>query len=204
MASGLGTVDAARFVSSLANAAGSGHANASCTGAMSSASVRGNLDVPRGATCSLTDSVVSGVVTVEGTLTANGSTIGGGVQDINGGAVSLAQDSAGEPTIVTGNVQLTNQAAGPANRICGSQINGNLQIQGSHAQSLIGATGQCSAGNSIGGNVTLLNNTVSGSPAAVVSGNTIKLNLICLRNSLPPTGGGNTVGGSKQAQCAGF
>ena len=39
---------------------------------------------------------------------------------------------------------------------------------------------------------------------AVVNGNTIKLNLMCLGNSLPPTGVGNTVGGSKQAQCAGF
>src|SRR5262249_37586398 len=87
-APGLGTVDAARFVPALANGAGSRSANASCTGSMSFASVRGTLDVPRGAACTLTDSVVSGAVTVEGSLTTNGSTIGGTVQDLGGGAVS--------------------------------------------------------------------------------------------------------------------
>jgi subtilase family serine protease len=204
MASGLGTVDAARFVPALANGAGSRSANASCTGSMSFASVRGNLDVPRGAACSLTDSVVSGVVTVEGSLTTNGSTIGGSVQDLGGGPVSLGQDSAGEPTIVKGTVQIMNQPAGPPNQFCGSEIDGNLQLQGNHAQSRIGATGPCAAGNSIGGSVMLMSNTVSGAPAAVILGNTVKLNLMCSGNSLPPTGSGNTVGGVKQAQCAGF
>ena len=171
---------------------------------MSFASVRGNLDVPRGSTCTLTDSVVSGVVTVEGTLAANGSTVVGSVQDLGGGPVSFGPDSAGEPTIVQGSVQIMNQAAGPPNQFCGSEIDGNLAIQGNHAQSRIGATGPCAAGNSIGGNVTIMSNTVSGAPAAVLLNNTIAHNLQCLGNSLTPTGGGNTVGGAKQFQCAGL
>src|SRR5262249_55832208 len=108
------------------------------------------------------------------------------------------------PSIVQGNVQILNQAADPANRVCGSEIDGNLQIQGSHSQSLIGATGPCAAGNKIGGSLMLLNNSVSGAPAAVILDNAIHLNLLCQNDSLPPTGGGNTVGGSKLAQCAGL
>ena len=62
MASGLGTVDAARFVAALANGASPPQARppVRCTGAMSFASIPGNLVVPKGATCTLTDSVVRG------------------------------------------------------------------------------------------------------------------------------------------------
>ena len=184
--------------------AGSRNANASCTGAMSFASVRGNLDVPRGSTCTLTDSVVSGVVTVEGTLTANGSTVVGSVQDLGGGPVSFGPDSAGEPTIVQGSVQIMNQAAGTAEPVLRKRDRRQPRDPGQpravpdrrdrpvrrrqqhrrqrddHEQhGLRGARGR------------VLNNTIAH-------------NLQCLGNSLTPTGGGNTVGGAKQFQCAGL
>ena len=48
------------------------------------------------------------------------------------------------------------------------------------------------------------NNKVSGGPSAVVGGNTIGKNLNCNGNNPAPTGGGNTVSGNNNGQCAGF
>ena len=191
LASGLGTVDPARFVPALANAAGTSHANATCKGAMSFASVGGNLDVPKGAACTLTDSVVSGNVSVEGTFTGNGVTISGNLQAQGGGTVSLQPDSSGEPSIVGGDAQIQNTAGG-TNIICGSRINGNLQVQNNTSPSLIGTTGACTVGNTIAGNLQVHNNAAK----VTVSANTANGNIRVNNNTI---GGGtltsNTAGG---------
>jgi subtilase family serine protease len=204
LASGLGTVDdAARFVPALANAAGNGGGNTTCTGSMSFASIRGNLDVPKGSTCTLNDTVVSGNVSVEGTFSGGGVTIGGNLQAQHGGPASLGPDSDGAPSIISGNVQIQNET-GASNVICDSQISGNVQIQNDASQSVIGTSATCATGNTIGGNLQVQNNTVAGAPAAVITGNTVQHDLQCQNNTQPPTGSGNTVGGKEKGQCAGF
>jgi subtilase family serine protease len=106
MASGLGTVDPARFVAALANGASKPkpHHPVKCTGAMSFASILGNLKVPKGKTCTLTDSVVRHDARVNGTLVLNGSTIGHDVKIHKGGSFTQNPDSGGQPSIVQGKV----------------------------------------------------------------------------------------------------
>jgi subtilase family serine protease len=110
MASGLGTVDPARFVAALANGASpaSHHwwhrGDVTCTGSMSFASVLGDLRVPRGAHCTLTDSVVRDDAQVDGSLTLAGSTIGDDVHVGRSGSFTQGPDSGGEPSIVEGKV----------------------------------------------------------------------------------------------------
>ena len=236
LASGLGTVDAGRFVPALATAAGCsggpdgpggapgpfgpggpggpggrggpcGHGgNVNCNSALSFASIHGDVHVMRGASCSLTDSAVGGDVTVDpgGTLTLNGSTINGGVRS-QGGAVTLGQDASGAPTIVGDNVEIANGPAGAANVVCGSSIDGNLDVHDNRSPSTIGvSTGTCSAGNSVGGNVQVTNNRVAGPVSAAITGNTIGGNLDCHNNSPAATGGGNTVQGKEKGECAHF
>jgi phage baseplate assembly protein gpV len=106
MASGLGTVDAARFVAALANGASAPRSfrPVRCTGTMSFASITGNLVVPKGKSCTLTDSVVRGDALVNGSLTLDGSTIGHNVVVYKKGTFAQNPDSAGEPSIVEGKV----------------------------------------------------------------------------------------------------
>jgi subtilase family serine protease len=106
MASGLGTVDPARFVAALANGASGTKPRppVKCTGAMSFASFVGNLVVPKGKTCTLTDSVVRQDAQVNGSLTLNGSTIGHDVQLHKGGSFTENADAGGEPSIVRGKI----------------------------------------------------------------------------------------------------
>jgi subtilase family serine protease len=106
LASGLGTIDPARFVAALANGASGqrAHRPLRCSAAMSFASVLGDLIVPKGKTCTLTDSVVRGNAQVSGSLTLIGSTIGRNVEIHKGGALVQDADSAGEPSIVQGKV----------------------------------------------------------------------------------------------------
>jgi subtilase family serine protease len=109
LASGLGTVDPARFVAALANAAsprphpGPGH-DVTCTGTMTFASILGRLVVPKGASCTLTDSVVHNNADVAGSLTLNGSTIRHDVHVRKGASFTQNPDSGGEPSIVEGKV----------------------------------------------------------------------------------------------------
>ena len=204
LASGLGTVYPPRLVPALAAAAGKNQ-NVDCNGSMSFAAVTGNLRVKKGASCTLTDSSVDGNVSVDGggSLTLNGVTVGGNV-GTQGSPVSLVQDATGSPTIVDGNVEIANTPAGPANVICGAMIDGNLNVHNNNATSWIGVGGTCTTGNSIGGNAQVSNNKVSGGPSAVVGGNTIGKNLNCNGNNPAPTGGGNTVSGNNNGQCAGL
>jgi subtilase family serine protease len=109
LASGLGTVDPARFVAALANGALKPRhgRNVTCTGTMSFASITGDLKVPKGKSCTLTDSVVRHDAQVNGSLTLNGSTIGHDVQIHKGGTFVQNPDSAGEPSIVQHKVHTT-------------------------------------------------------------------------------------------------
>ncbi len=131
LASGLGTIDAPRFVPSLAAAAacnggfggrfngllhgngGNGQGNAGCRGngrsadcssALTYAAFPGDLRVRKGATCTLTDSAVDGDVNVDrgGTLVLDGVTVGDDLV-VARGANCSATTTAGD-TIVAGRV----------------------------------------------------------------------------------------------------
>jgi hypothetical protein len=81
----------------------------SCTGALGAVTVNGNLNVPAGASCTLTGTHVTGNVTVKQgpgdypalvNLTTTGATIDGNVQVQRGGTSSLESS-----TVVGGNYQ---------------------------------------------------------------------------------------------------
>jgi subtilase family serine protease len=204
LASGLGTVYPPRLVPALAAGVGKNQ-NVDCSGSMSFAAITGNVQVKKGSSCTLTDSSVGGNVSVQGggSITLNGVTVGGNLGS-NGSSVSLTQDSGGSPTVVEGNVDIGNTPAGPADVLCGATIDGNLNVHNNSATSWIGVGGSCTTGNSIGGNVQVSGNRVTGGPSAVLGGITIAKNLSCNGNNPPPTGSGNTVSGNEGGQCAGF
>jgi subtilase family serine protease len=204
LASGLGTVYPPRLVPALA-AGGAASTNlADCNTTTSFGAINGNIHVKRGSSCTLSDSSVSGNIAVDagGTLNLNGVTVGGSVT--SAGPVSIVQDSGGAPSIVEGSVNVSNVPAGRGSVICGSTIDASLNVSNNKATTVIGTGQGCAAGNSIGGNVGVNNNKVSGGPSAVIGGNTIGGNVACATNSPAPAGGGNTVSGSESGQCTGF
>ncbi len=216
LATGLGTVDAARFVPALAAGAGGPGSpprlpslpgifgNVNCSSPMTFAAVRGDVHVSHGSSCTITDSTIEGSVIVDpgGSLTLQGVTVGNDIHSY-GNAVSIGPDSSGSPTIVGHDLEIANGIAGPANVLCGAQIGNNLNVHGNRNQTVIGVSGACTTGNSVGNNAYVLANHVSGGPSAVIAGNTVSNDLDCLGNTPAPTGSGNTVG-RNIGQCAAF
>jgi glucose/arabinose dehydrogenase len=94
----------------------------------------------------------------------------------------------------------------------GTQVQGNVQAD--RAQDVSIGSGTTVAGNvqvERGGSVALSGARVDGNVqlarnrgGVAVSNTTIGGNLQCKGNEPPPTGGGNTVGGNKEGQCAGL
>jgi hypothetical protein len=205
LASGLGTVDPQRLVSALAagpacsgqsqggnsegdDQDGNSQGNSSCGGsqtacnrAMTFAAFSGNLDIRRGESCTLTDSTVDGNINVDtgGSLILRSTTVGGNVNS-SGGAASIVAGDDG-PTIIEGNVALSNAPKTAATVVCGSQIDGSVSVHGDKGGTVVGVSG-----------------------ATCTAGNTIGRNLDCSSNNPAPTGGGNTVAGNRSGQCAGF
>jgi hypothetical protein len=191
LASGLGTIDAARFVPSLAatDCGGPGpgpkgcsgpNKNVDCNSSMTFAAIAGDLHVKKGMTCSLTDSTVAGNVNVDGggTLTLNGVTV---MHDVHGhGGTAIGQDGSGGGTVVEGNVDLDGGGSTSPITVCGATISGDLHVHGGKGGAQIGTGPGCTAGNTIGHNLN------------------------CDGNNPAPTGGGNTVAGRKSGQCAGL
>jgi sugar lactone lactonase YvrE len=176
---------------------------------------QGNITVSAGQNCTFVNGGVTGNVTENGgNLTLTQSQVGGNVQ-IMGGTFTI-----GPGSTVGGNLQIQNlpTGAGP-NQVCGTTVNGNLQFQDSGTALLIGSTNPAScAGNNVGGDLQVQNNTA----ATTVAGNTVGGNLQDQNNTAPTqvftnrvgnnlqcggdtsiTGGGNTAA-SKQGQCSTF
>jgi hypothetical protein len=89
--------------------------------------------------------------------------------------------------------------------ICNTGIGGNLQLDGNHAPFVIGTVGPGECGSpgsvSVGGNVQVHNNAVSGSSPSVRIDNTdIEHNLQCRNNQPPQTGANNDVDGNVQCE----
>ena len=176
---------------------------------------RGNVTVLAGQTCNFIGGGISGnVASTGGTLGLSGATVGGNVQ-ITGGTFSL-----GPSTTIKGNLTISNlPPPSRQSQVCGTTVQGDLQFQNNGTAVQIGsATPASCAGNTVGGNLevhnntgpaTIVGNTVAGNlqvqnntaPTQVFN-NTVTQNLQCQNNS-SITGGGNTAR-QKQGQCAAF
>jgi hypothetical protein len=192
---------AAGFALLIAGGQNARAAHTTCTGSVTGGTIDGNVFVPKGASCTLTDVTVDGSVLVfkRASLTVNGGTITGNVHASNCVFVKLSPDSSNFGPVVNGNVHLshcTNSSAAPGSGVtAGGEIDGSFICNNNRDFcEVIGAT--------VGGNV-LLHRNVSSTPS-VVSANAIGGNLGCEANNPDPTAGGtpNTVSGDKQGQCS--
>jgi hypothetical protein len=172
---------------------------ANCSSALSFAAITGDVHVPKGATCSLTDSTVNGTITVDpgGSLTLSGVTVGGDVHAPGGTSLTSG-------TLIKGNAEIANGRPGASSTVCGTEIDGNLDVHNNASETAIGTSASCTAGDTIGHNLTVHDNRVAGGQSATIAGNTVGGNLACMNNNPAPTGGGNTVSGTKTGQCTGF
>ncbi|HWE50640.1 MAG TPA: putative Ig domain-containing protein, partial [Bryobacteraceae bacterium] len=173
----------------------------------------GNIRLSSGQNCEFLSGGVNGNIQLTGgNLVLSNTTITGNVQVQQGGTYSI-----GPGTKIQGNLQVQNLPASAAqNQVCGTSVKGNLDFQNNGSAVQIG--GPSCAANSIGGNLTVQNNTaataafgnsVSGNlqdqnntAPTQIFGNTVGKNLLC-QNNPSITGGGNTAK-SKQGQCAAF
>lgn len=180
-------------------------ATKTCTGALEGSTVKGNVEVPMGESCSINESSISGNLTVQkaatlelahstvsGNLKSSGvvtiGTVGGSPQAQIGGNLQI--NGGGPLTLVNatvgGNVQIRSEPAGAApNEICDSTISGNLQIQDNATETIVGEQPPCEGTDQIAGKVQIRDNSVAEAPAAVIAHTTINKNLQCQSNNAP-------------------
>ena len=167
-------------------------ANTSCTGTLNG-NITGNIVVPGGASCTLSDATVTG-----------------GVQVSQG--ASLTVDATQQPTTIGGNVQAINCASALLEG--GVTVGGNVQIQGCAGQS-----GFVGPGVKVGGSFQCINNSggceadlgnvhgnvqIQNSSSADISLVSVGGSLQCQSNTASPTHayGPDFVSGGLQGQCA--
>ena len=176
----------------LGDASAARAANTACTSALSG-NITGNVVVPSGASCTLSDVTVTGNVQVlqNASLTVDATqqpaTIGGNVQATN---CTFALLEGG--VTVNGNVQIVQCAQQSGFVGPGVKIGGNFQC--------INNAGACEADlGDVHGNVQIQSNGSSDISLVSVGGN-----LQCQGNTPPPTHafGPDFVGGNLQGQCA--
>jgi hypothetical protein len=183
-------------LSALVGGASAAHAaNTSCTGTLNG-SITGNIVVPNGASCTLSDATVTGNVQVQqnASLTIDATqqptTIGGNVEAINCASALLEGG-----VTVTGSVQIVQCAQKSGFVGPGVKIGGNFHC--------INNGGGCEADlGDVQGNVQIVsNNSSAASDISLVS---VGGNLQCVGNSPSPTHtfGPDFVAGNLQAQCA--
>jgi hypothetical protein len=156
----------------------------------------GNITVSPGQTCEFFGGSVTGNITVTGgTLVLNNMAVAQDVRVNGGGTVLL-----GPSLTIQGNLQIHDlPVAATQNLICGVSVSGDLQYHNSGTAVQIGSASPACAGNVVGGNLQVTNNTAS----AQVFDNTVTGNLQCHNNTSSVTGGGNTAT-QKQGQCSSF
>jgi hypothetical protein len=153
----------------------------------------GNLNISSGLTCIINGTVTGNVTEKGGGLFTSNATIGGNLQITGGGTFSMAS------TAVNGDVQIQNIPAGSAqNQICGTHVKGNLTFHNNGAVAAIGNSSGSCAGDVIGNDLQINNNTAS----VQVFNDNVGGNLQCGSNS-SITGSGDTAK-SLQGQCTGF
>jgi hypothetical protein len=103
----------------------------------------------------------------------------------------------GPSTAIGGNVQIQNiLEAAEQSQICGTTVHGDVQFQNNAAPVLIGNVADMCAGNQIGGNLTIQNNTATASAV----GNSVTNNLTVQNNTAATAVNDNIVTGNIQVQ----
>ena len=178
----------------------------------------GNVTVSTGQNC-----VFTGPCEIKGNVTVNGGSfdlacfVDGNVTITGSSAFTL------DGATIGGNLQIQQLSAGqPQSAVCGTMINGNLQVQNDRSPIEIGANNaKACAGNTVGNNLQAQNNyaalsidynnvggnlQVNNNTAATdVSGNTVAHNLQCQNNTPAVTHVAlNMVQERAQGQCAAF
>ncbi|MFD1718074.1 hypothetical protein [Georgenia deserti] len=149
-----------------------------CTGTIRTASIDGDIYVPRGATCTLVGTRVDGNVKVyaNATLVARGIKVDGNIQADNHKRVRILPrtlaDGRLSRTTVGGNIQFKQGGGGEVRR---TRTDGDIQL----------------FTNNDGGKFAVYGNRVGG-------------NLQCKSNTPRPVGANNVVQGNKEGQCRGF
>jgi cytoskeletal protein CcmA (bactofilin family) len=170
----------------------------------------GNITVASGQSLTFTNNgEITGSVTVNGSLDLEG--VIGGNLTVNGGSVFLGPAAQVKGTVqisqastvtltgaaVSGNLKIQSLSGGSQATVCGTQVKGNLQAQTNASPLEIGGTtSQGCAGNTIGGNLTVSNNTA----ALQVDSNTVGGNLTVDNDSAMTDVSGNSVGGNLECQ----
>jgi hypothetical protein len=197
-------------------------ADTTCATAIHNTTINGNLVVP--VYCALEKVTVTGNVQVQTNaqlIIVDDSTIDGNLS-IGTGAIFEAESG----LTVDGNIEanqcvylITNFFLGAA--ISPIIVGGNVHIEScgrvefqstlSPEKNEIGGNFTCSnsqicvvVGTHVNGNVQFTNNSTTNGSFSGISDSTIGGNLKCQGNGNITGGGGNTVGGHKQGQCANF
>jgi hypothetical protein len=180
--------------------------------------IEGNVTVVDGGSFNLTCAVTGNITDTGGSLVLGPSaSVGGNVQISQASALTL-----GPGAVIGGNLQIQGLPASLSpGTVCGIQIKGNLAAQNNASPIEIGGTTQqgC-AGNTVGGNLQVDNNTAavtvdtnrvggnlqadSDSATTDVSGNSVNGNLQCQNDNTVTHVALNMVRGKNQGQCAAF
>lgn len=177
----------------------------------------GNLTIVKGQNCILVGGTVTGNINqTGGSLSIANFRVTGNVQ-VQGASTFLA----GPNAVIDGNLAIQNvPAAAAQTQVCRSTVKGNVQVQDNGAVVEIGSASASCAGNTIGGNLSVQNNTgatmIVGNTVAnnlqdqnntaptQVFSNTVTNNLQCQNNSSITGGGNTTTNGQKFGQCSAF
>ena len=175
----------------------------------------GNVTVSAGQECIFLNGgrITGNVMIVGGTFALNSASVGGNVMVTGGGTYTL-----GPAATVGGSLLIQNMPADSVNNsVCGTTIYGNVELDKDGTAVQLGSTPPLfCAGNTIGGNFEVVDNTNSAlmfdnsvggnmlvldntGPVDVV-GNTIRGNLLCQGNTNLLIGSGNTAS-RKTGQC---
>ena len=177
----------------LATAPGALAGDVNCTAIMGGP-INGNVVVPDGKSCTLAGATVTGNVKVGqgSTLVVESTTISGNIQADHCRVVML------EHALVGGNFQI--QHCTSDSGYLDAHIGGDFQCHDNTAACVANGEGTAA----VGGNVQVNNNVSSPGDPSQIFANSIAKNLQCQGNSPAPVGGGNTVAGNKEGQCAKF
>lgn len=150
---------------------------------------RGNLNITSGLVCIINGTVTGNVTENGGGLITSDATIEGNLQITGGGTFSITS------TGIDGNLQIQNIPVGSAqNQICDTNVRGNLQFQNNGIVVQIGSASASCAGNEIGGNLQVGNNSAS----MQVLDNDVAGNLQITNHTASVEVSGNTVNGNLQ------
>ncbi|MFI5087394.1 MAG: hypothetical protein ACHP7I_03295 [Terriglobales bacterium] len=185
-----------------------------CVGNISDETIKGDLEVPAGATCTLTDVNVIGSIRIDagGSLSLNGGNVAGNIHGIQASLFFMVPDGGGSPVTVDGNVLMLKVASVEMSRgtvkgnflvnkstsigISGTTFGRNLvvtdtgesiQILGAligHDFLILGNTGSAFISGNFAHSLAALGNT----GGITVVGNTVSGKLVCRANVPPATG----------------